>query len=161
MSASRQNGENGENTRHLHMRQMILDVLLSREGDALDTNEVAYLMPWVGRHARFECRAHCVGDDDGSPFGYVTGCSRTIHTVLGPLHDSQILGHLVTLMNQALVIRYMPSAGGRPQWAAAAMAPAALWNSAPCANDLDEIAYRRHRLRTPRRCPPRVASARC
>lgn len=153
--------ESSENTRHLHMRQLILDVLLSRQGDALDTSEVAYLMPWVARHVRLDCKAHCVGDDDGSPFGYVTGCSQTIHTVLRPPHESQILGHLVALMNQALIIRYLPPVGGQTYWAAASMAPAALWYSQPRASDLDDIAYRRHRSRIPLRCPRRAAAARC
>lgn len=153
--------ETGANATHLRMRHLILDVLLSREGDALDTSEVAYLLPWVARHVRFDCTAHCVGDDDGSPFGYVTSCALSIHTVVRPAPEPEILGHLVQLMNRALVVRYTAPQSPQSHWAAAAMAPPTLWNSGPRVKDLDEAAYRRHRARVPLRCPPRAAAARC
>jgi hypothetical protein len=153
--------ETGTNATHLRMRQIIVDILRSREGDALAASEVAYLMPWVARHVRFECSAHCIGDDDGSPFGYVTECAQTTHTVLRPYQDSQILVHLAQLMNQALIVKCAAPVSDQSRWAAATMAPSTWWYSGPRVTDLDEIFYRRHRARTPRRCPPHAAAARC
>lgn len=131
-------------------RAAVLQILSSREGDLMETSEVAAMLPWSVRHARFSCDQHCVGDDDGTGFGVVIDCMSTVHAVLRPQDGSAILGLVLQLFHQGLVVKLL-GRDGQIYWGSTAITVDAPWFTGIPVKDLDELMYRRRRLTAPRR----------
>ncbi|SLC73578.1 hypothetical protein [Mycobacteroides abscessus] len=129
-------------------RAAVLEILSCREGDVMETAEVAAMLPWTIRHARFSCDLHCVGEDDGTGFGVVVGCMSTVHTVLRPQEGSEILGLVLQLLHQGRVVKFL-GRDGQIYWGSAAVAVTAPWFTGVPIKDLDELLHRQRRRNTP------------
>lgn len=115
----------------------IVEILDGHPGEVFETDELAAMLPWAFWDVTFDCTFRCVGDDDGTAFGLVVGCTRSVHVVLRQQEAADIVDALTVLMRRQRIERYWPRGTSEFYWSSKRFMTTVPWQALPREQQLD------------------------
>lgn len=127
----------GQMTRLQATEAAIVEILDSHPGEVFATDELAAMLPWAFWDIEFDCSFRCVGDDDGTPFGLVVSCGRSVHMVLRQQDAADSLVALIVLMRRKRIKRYWSQWTSEFWWSSTRFMATVPWQALPREQWLD------------------------
>ncbi|OHU47168.1 hypothetical protein BKG82_26285 [Mycobacteroides chelonae] len=135
----------------------IVEILDGYPGEVFETYELAAMLPWTFWDVTFDCAFRCVGDDDGTAFGLVVGCEKSVHVVLRQQEAADIFDALTALMRRRRIQRYWSPGTSEFYWSSNRFMAPLPWQVLPREQQLDGAASRIDQSRTQGGDSPQIA----